>query len=93
MVGVGRDLQGSSGPTSLLKQGHLEQVTQDLVQAGFEYPQRLHNLPGQPVPVLHHVRVKKFFLMFRRNFLCCSLCPLPLVLSLGTTEKSLVPSS
>ena len=31
--------------------------------------------------------------MFRRNFLCFSLCPLPLVLSLGTTEKSLAPSS
>ena len=26
--------------------------------------------------------------MFRRNFLCPSLCPLPLVLPLGTTEKS-----
>ena len=39
------------------KQGHLEQAAQDLVQAGFEYLQRrwrLHNLPGQPVPVLHH---------------------------------------
>ena len=31
--------------------------------------------------------------MFRRNFLCFSLCPLPLVLSLGTTEKSLAASS
>jgi len=30
------------------------------------------------------LRVKKF-LMFRQNFLCFSLCPLPLVLSLGTT--------
>ena len=39
------------------------------------------------------LRVKKFFLMFRRNFLSLSLCPLPLVLSLGTTEKSLAPSS
>ena len=38
-------------------------------------------------------RMKKFFLIFRRNFLCLSLCPLPLVLSLGTTEKSLAPSS
>jgi len=35
MVGVGRDLWGSS-PTPLLKQGHLEQVAQDLVQVGFE---------------------------------------------------------
>ena len=39
------------------------------------------------------LRGKKFFLMFRRNFLCFSLCPLPLVLWLGTTEKSLAPSS
>jgi len=39
------------------------------------------------------LRGKKFFLMFRRNFLCFNLCPLPLVLSLGTTEKSLAPSS
>jgi len=35
------------------------------------------------------LRVKKFFLVFRRNFPCSSLCPLPLVLSLGTTGKSL----
>ena len=39
------------------------------------------------------LRVKKFFLMFRRNFIFFSLCPLSLVLSLGTTEKSLAPSS
>ena len=39
------------------------------------------------------LRVKKFFLMFSWNFLCFSLCPLPLVLPLGTTEKSLAPSS
>ena len=33
-------------------------------------------------------REKKFFLMFNCNFLCLSLCPLPLVLLLATTEKS-----
>ena len=33
------------------------------------------------------LRGKKFFLMFSWNFLCFSLCPLPLVLSLGTTER------
>ena len=55
MVGVGRDLWGSSSPTRLPKQGHLQQAAQDCVQAGFEYLQRrLHNLSGQPVPVLHH---------------------------------------
>ena len=56
MVGVGRDLCGSSSPTLLPKQGHLQQAAEDLVQAGLEYLQRrrLHNLPGQPVPGLRH---------------------------------------
>jgi len=40
MVGVGRDLCGSSSPTPLLKQGLLQQAAQDLVQAGLEYLQR-----------------------------------------------------
>ena len=34
MVGVGRDLCGSSSPTLLPKQGHLQQAVEDLVQAG-----------------------------------------------------------
>jgi len=61
MVGVERDLCGSSSPTLLLKQGHLQQAAQDLVQAGLEYLQRrrLHNFPGQPVPVLHHLQSKE----------------------------------
>ena len=56
MFGVGRDLCGSSTPSVLPKQGHLQQAAQDLVQAGLEYLQRrrLHNLSGQPVPVLRH---------------------------------------
>ena len=37
--------------------------------------------------------VKRGFLMFRWSLLCFNLCPLPLGLSLGTTEKSLAPSS
>jgi len=37
MVGVGRDLCGSSSPTPLLKQDHLQQAAQDLVQAGEEH--------------------------------------------------------
>jgi len=55
-VGVGRDLCGSSSPTLLPKQGHLQQAAQVLVQVGLEYLQRrrLHNLPGQSVPVLRH---------------------------------------
>jgi len=56
-VGVGRDLCGSSSPTPLPKQGHLQQAAQDLVQVGFEYLQRrrLHSPSGQPVPVLKEV--------------------------------------
>jgi len=56
MFGVGRDLCGSSSPTPLPKQGHLQQAAQDLVQPGLEYLQRsrFHNLPGQSVPVLRH---------------------------------------
>ena len=56
MLGVGRDLCGSPSPTPLSKQGLLQQVAQELVQAGLEYLQRrrLHSLPGQPLPVLRH---------------------------------------
>ena len=56
MVGVGRDLCGSSSPTLLPKKGHLQQASEDLLQAGTEYLQRrrFHNLPGQPVPGLRH---------------------------------------
>ena len=56
MIGVGKDLCGSSSPILLLKQGHLQQAAEDLVQTGLEYLQRrrLHSLPGQPLPVLCH---------------------------------------
>uniref|UniRef100_A0A8B9Q4U4 Transmembrane protein 19 n=1 Tax=Apteryx owenii TaxID=8824 RepID=A0A8B9Q4U4_APTOW len=62
-VEFGRDLWRSSSPTLLLKQGHLEHVAQDPVQVGFEYLQgwRLHNLSGQPVPVLCHPHSKEVF--------------------------------
>ena len=36
MVGVGRDLCGSSSPPLLPKQGHLQQAVEDRVQAGLE---------------------------------------------------------
>ena len=38
------------------------------------------------------LRGKKFFLLFRRNFLCLSLCPLPLVLQGLPTSRKLPPS-
>ena len=40
MFGVGRDLCGSSSPTLLPKQRHLQQAAQDLVQVGLKYLQR-----------------------------------------------------
>ena len=56
MLGIGRELCGLSSPTPLPKESHPEQAAQDCVQAGREYLQRMriHNLPGQPVPVLRH---------------------------------------
>jgi len=61
MVGVGRDLWGSSSPTPLLKQGHLEQAAQDLVQAGLEYLQRrrIHNLSEEPVGLVENLNLLK----------------------------------
>ena len=44
------------------------------------------------LPVLGHPHNEKCFLMLRGNLLCFSLCPLPLVLLPGSTEKSLALS-
>jgi len=71
MVGVGRDLWGSSSPTPLPKQVHLEQAAQDLVQAGFVYLQRrrFHNPLGSLFQWSITLKIKKFFLLFNWNFL------------------------
>lgn len=84
----------SSDPTPLLKQHHLNAVAQDNVVA-FEYLQvwRLHNFPGQSLPVLSHPHRKKCFLVLRRNFLCFTFCPLSLVLLQSTAESSQMLSS
>ena len=67
MVGVGRDRCGSSNPAPLTKQGHLQQATQDLVQAGLEYllRRRLHSFPGQP---RHHVSIAQRTLNYMHKF-------------------------
>jgi len=60
VVTESQNIQGWKGPlwvtqpNPLLKQGHPQQAAQHHVQAGLEYLQRrrLHNLPGQPVPVV-----------------------------------------
>lgn len=49
--------------------------------------------PGQPGPGSATLTGKKFLLKFKWNLLCSSLHPLPLVLSLVVTQKSLAPSS
>jgi len=87
---------GSFSPIPLLKQGQLEQVAQDHVWSSFEYLGRysslLHKLSGQPLPVFDYL-CNIFFLKFRWNFICFNLSPLPLVLPVSTTEKSLIPLS
>ena len=94
-AGVGGDLWRSSGPTTLLNQGHLGPVAQDHIQMASEYLQgwRLHNLHGEPVPVLHHPHSQKVFAGVQRDPPVFQFCPLSLVRSRGTTEKSLAPSS
>jgi len=94
MLGVGRDLCGSSSPTHLPKQSHL------LLHRTFSRWVLNISREGDSTTSLGSLfqcsvtlRGKKLFLVFRWNFLCLSLCPLPLVLSLDTTEKSLAPSS
>jgi len=60
MVGVGRDLWSSPSP-SLPKLVQLKQAAHDCVQEGFEYLQRrrIHNLPGQTVPVHCHLQTEE----------------------------------
>lgn len=87
---AGKDLWRSASPAFLPRQTRLEQVTQGHIQVAFEYLQqvKLHDLSGQPVPVLCYPQCKKFFLT-----LCFSLWPLLLILLLSTTERSLVSSA
>jgi len=89
MVRVGRDLCGSSSPTLLPKQGCLQQAAQDLVQAGLEYLQRrrLHSLPGQPVPVLHHPQREEVLPQIPAHFNVL----LPLCIFTMTAERSQTP--
>lgn len=69
------------------RQGQAEQAAQDIIHLGFEYLQcqTLHSLSGQPVSIADCFHKKKLFLMFKCNFLYFNLCPLPRLLSTGTT--------
>jgi len=95
ILGVGRDLWLSPSPNPLPKQGHQQQAAQHHVQAGLNISREGDSTAplGSLCQGSVTLRGKKIFLMFSWNFLCFSLCPLPLVLSLGTTGKSLTPSS
>ena len=94
IVGIGRDFLRSCSPSPQLKQGQLEQVSQDHVQLNFEYLHRWrYSSMGSLFQCLPTFTVKKCFLVFRWNFMFFKLCPLPLVLSVDTTEKILAPSS
>lgn len=72
---IGKDLWRSSTSTPCSKQGQLQQLAQDCVQVGFEYLQGWSNL----LQCVITLTVKKFFLIFKWNFLYFILCPLPLV--------------
>ena len=89
MFEIARDHWRSSSPISLLNQGHLKSVAQNYVQMALEISKTgdsttsLGNLCQCSVTLT----VKMCFLMLRRSTF--SLCPLPLVLSLGTTANRL----
>lgn len=88
MIEVGRNTWRLSGPTPQLKQGHIDSVA----QGDTEYLQewRFHNQSGWPVLVLGHSHNEKCFLVCFTSVQ--DVCPWLLVLSWGTTEKSLIPS-
>ena len=92
----GWDLCRSFSPTPLLKQDQTQQISQNTVMLDFKYLHRwrLHHLSRKPVPVFDypHSKKKKFF-MFTWSSLSLSSCPLSLVLSSGSIEKSLTPTS
>ena len=72
------------------KAGSLQQVAKERISVGFEYLQRrrLHNLSEQPVSVLYHLQSED---LSHAQMELPVFQFVPLVLSLGTDEKSLVP--
>ena len=92
MVGVGRNLCGSSSPTLLPKQGHLQQAAQHHVQPGLNISREGDSTTslGSLFQGSDTLRGKKFFLMFRRNIymLGRSFLP-PLYLARGVHRQTL----
>lgn len=74
-------LQGTSGDHldhSLTEASSLQSIAQEGIQEGF------HILSVSLFQCSVTLPVRKFFLLFIWNFSCSSLCPVPLVLLLGT---------
>ena len=76
-----QEIIGSNAPA---KAGSLEQVAQVGVQMGLECLQRrgLHNLPGQPVRVLHHPHCEEVLShvgveLHVLHFVAIAPCPVP----------------
>lgn len=93
---MGRDLWRLSGPSPCSNQGlQGSRLLRAVSSWVLNYCQRhrLHNLSGNLFQCLTNVMGKKFLLLFKWNFLHFSLCPLPLIPSLDTSEKSLALSS
>jgi len=88
MVEAGRDLWRTRCPNLMLQQGHLQTDTHVQAAFGYLWGWRIYNPSGQPVPELSDPHSKKVF----PDVSYFSLCPLLLVLSLGTTWKCLAPS-
>lgn len=75
---------------SLLKQGHLQEVVQDVVQSDFEYPQgwTLHNLIGQHSPVFDHLQTKKNIFMCSGSISYFGISPCCFLFCHWTKKKS-----
>lgn len=79
----------------LPQQGHLQHIVQDDVQTDFEYLHRvrLHNISRQLLQRLPASEWNRAYFGFISNFVCFILCPLPLVLSVGTKQSNCLPYS
>ena len=79
----------------LLQLEHPEKGAQAHVQVAFGHLQGGDpTTSGQPMPVLHYLDSTEVLLVLRGILRCSNLCPLPLVLALGATDRArLCPSS
>lgn len=95
IIQVGRVLRRPFVPTPYLNRTQQEQVAQDEVQWSSDCFQwrRHHSLSGNLLRCFTTHMVEIFFLVTFWNFLCCNWYPLPLVLLVYTSKKSLDLSS